>query len=216
MINYKEITQGTEDWFNIKWGKIGGTLAKGLHVKSDTLFIDVLSQHLEEFEYEEESFKSSAMERGNELEPHARKYLSEYSGIDFKETGWLQSEENELLGISPDGITEDETIQCEIKCFGRKKHTEVLLSQEVPSEYIHQCIHAFTVNPKLKQLYFIAFRPESVKNSFIKILSLDTRINIGTKSKPRVMTIEAARDYSIEFANELLSRVKESKENLMF
>ena len=29
MINYKEIEQGTIEWFELKWGKIGGTLAKG-------------------------------------------------------------------------------------------------------------------------------------------------------------------------------------------
>ncbi len=216
MINHKEIIQGTEEWFDIKWRKIGGTLASGLHTKTDTLFIDLLSQFLEDFEFTEDSFKSSAMERGNELEPHAREYLSKYTGIEFKETGWLQSEENKLLGISPDGITEDETIQCEIKCFGRKKHTEVLINNEIPKEYIHQCVHAFTVNPKLEKLYFIAFRPECIKNSFIKEVTRDTEVNIGTKARPRKMTVESVRDYSIEFASELLKKIEENIENITF
>ena len=119
MINHKEIKQKSEEWFRIKWGKIGGTASNGLFVKnSDTLLIDILSQRFEDYVHVE-GYVSADMERGNFLEPQAREYLEEYSGLKFVETGWLQSEENELLGISPDGITEDEKVQCEIKCFGK-------------------------------------------------------------------------------------------------
>lgn len=214
MINYKEIEQGTLEWFELKWGKIGGTLSKGLHVKTDTLFLDILSQQLEDFE-PIESFTSDAMQHGKDNEPFARDYLEKYTGLTFNQTGWLQCEENELLGISPDGITEDEKIACEIKCFGRKKHLEVLLSDEIPLENIFQCVHYFTINPKLEKLYFIAFRSESVSH-FIKELTLESVVNIGTKSRPKTMKIEAVRDYSLEFADELLIRIKENKETLTF
>ena len=214
MINYKEIEQGTLEWFEIKWGKIGGTLSKGLHTKTDTLFLDILSQQLEYFE-PVESFTSDAMQHGKDNEPFAREYLEKYTGLKFNETGWLQSEKNELLGISPDGITEDEKIACEIKCFGRKKHLEVLVSNEIPLDNIFQLVHYFTVNPKLEKLYFIAFRSESVKH-FIKELTLESVVNIGTKAKPREMTIEAVRDYSLEFADELLKKINKTKESLTF
>ena len=214
MINYKEIEQGSIEWFELKWGKIGGTLAKGLFVKSDTLFLEILSQQLEEFE-PTDSFSSEAMEHGTINEPFAREYLETYTGIKFTETGWLQSEENELIGISPDGITEDEKTACEIKCLGRKKHLSVLLENDIPLEHINQCIHYFTANPKLEKLYFIAFRHESVKH-FIKELTLGSTVNIGTKSKPRLMTLEAARDYANEFADDLLIKVNKTKDNISF
>lgn len=214
MIRYDEIEQGTIEWFGIKWGKIGGSSSKGLHTKGDTLFIELLSQHLEEFE-PDNSFINDAMERGNNLEPFARDYISEYTGLEFKETGWLQSKKNELLGISPDGITDDNFHSCEIKCFGRKKHTEVLLKDEIPLENIHQCIHYFTVNPQLKEHYFIAFRPESPKH-FVKKLTLNSIVNIGTPSKPKAMTIGSVRDYSLEFADEMLFRINVEKENIIF
>tara|TARA_R110000782_G_scaffold262533_1_gene354667 strand:+ start:324 stop:968 length:645 start_codon:yes stop_codon:yes gene_type:complete len=214
MINYKEIEQGTIEWFELKWGKIGGTLAKGLFVKSDTLFLEILSQKLEEFE-PTDSFTNEAMEHGNINEPFAREYLETYTGIKFEETGWLQNEENELIGISPDGITKDEKTACEIKCFGRKKHLSVLLENEIPLEHINQCIHYFTANHKLEKLYFIAFRHESVKH-FIKELTLESTVNIGTKSKPRLMTLEAARDYANEFADDLLIKVNKTKDNISF
>jgi len=211
---YKDIEQGSLEWFEIKWGKIGGTLSKGLFVNSDTLFIDILSQRLEDFE-PSDSFQSEAMERGNELEPFAIEYAEKYSGVKFNSVGWIQSEDNELLGLSPDGITEDETIAVETKCLGRKKHIEVLLKDEIPLEYIQQCIHYFTVNPKLEKLYFCAFRPESVR-SFVKILTLDSIVNIGTEKKPKSMTVEAVRDYSIEKANELKIKIDSNLNELSF
>ena len=43
MINHKEIKQGSIEWHELRWGKIGGTLSSGLFVKSDTLLIDILT-----------------------------------------------------------------------------------------------------------------------------------------------------------------------------
>jgi len=212
MIAYKDIIQGSEEWHAIKWGKIGGTLSKGLFVKSDTLLIDILSQRLEEFDFIE-SFTSDAMERGNELEPEAREYLNQYTGLTFEEYGWLQSEKNELLGISPDGMTSDETMACEIKCFGRKKHMEVLLSQEIPLEHIAQCVHYFTVNPKLQKLYFIAYRPEAPKH-FIKELTRESMLNFGTKAKPVLESIDEAIKVALKEANTLLKQINEKTKQL--
>jgi predicted phage-related endonuclease len=214
MVNNKEIEQGSFEWFQMKWGKIGGTLSKGLFVKSDTLLIEILSQRIEEFE-PEESFTSDAMQRGNDLEPFAVEYLEQYTGVKFNKTGWLQCEENELLGISPDGISDDETLGCEVKCFGRKKHTEVLISQEIPSDNIHQVLHYFTVNPKLKKLYFIAFRPESTGH-FIKEIERSTEIDLGTKSKPKVKTVQEWVEIALIEAHLLLEEIKIQEEKLKF
>lgn len=214
MVNRKNIEQGSLEWHALKWGKIGGSASKGLFVKSDTLLIEILSQRLEEFE-PTDSFTSEAMERGNELEPFAREYISIYTGFQFNQTGWLQCEENELIGISPDGITDDEKRTCEIKCFGRKKHYELLLEDDIPLDNIHQCIHYFTVNPKLIDHYFIAFRPEAPKH-FVKKLTRDSIVNIGTKTKPILKTINEAVLMSKEYANELLKKIQEKEESLIF
>jgi len=213
MKNYKSIVQKTEAWHQLKWGRIGGTLSKGLFVKSDTLLIDLLYQRCENFVHVPEGFINDAMERGNTLEPIARQYLNEYLGVEFKETGWLQCEENELLGMSPDGLTEDETIQVEIKCLGGKKHYEILLDDDIPLDYIHQCLHAFTVNPKLEKLYFMAFRPESPR-PFIKMLTRDSEINLGTKAKTVMHTIANAVGLSLDSANALLENLKQKEKQL--
>lgn len=187
MKNHKEIEQRTFEWHQIKWGKIGGTLSNGLLVNSDTLFIDILSQRLEEFE-PVDSFESYDMARGNELEPIAKQDLEILTGIEFFNTGWLQCEENELLGISPDGISADEMIQCEIKCLSRKVHLAILIADEIPLDKINQLVHAFLVNPKLKEMHFYCYRPESVKH-FHKILTRESIVDLGLKKDIEIENI---------------------------
>lgn len=184
MINYKEIKQGSLEWFEIKWGKIGGTLSKGLFIDSETLFIDLLSQHIEEFE-PTDGYENEHMERGKDLEPFALEYISNYTKIDFQTTGWLQSEECKLLGISPDGLSECEKYATEIKCLSRKVHTELIVNEELTKEKLCQIIHYFTVNTKLEKLYFLSFRPESIK-PFIKEFTKDSIIDLGWKTKIEV------------------------------
>jgi len=205
MKKHSNIIQGSLEWHEIKWGKIGGSTSKGLFVKSDTLFLDILSQKIEDFELED-NFSNSAMEHGTENEPIAREYLEKYLNVKFEVPGWLQSEQNELLGISPDGLTSDNKIACEIKCLGRKAHTEIIYTNEIPLDKINQLIHYFTVNPDLEKLYFIAFRKESVKQ-FIKCLTMDSLVNIGTNAKPNIVTIRDAKDYSIEMSNILKAKI---------
>jgi hypothetical protein len=182
--------QRTIEWHEIKHSKIGGTLSKGLFVKSDTLLIDLLSQCIEEYEGEE-SYISSDMQRGIDLEPYAREALANEVFVSFKEVGFLQSDSIPLLGLSPDGITDDDTAACEIKCPSAKKHTSTILANEIPSDNIHQCLHYFTVNPKLEILYFASYRPEClVKPLWWTAITLFTPIDLGTKAKPNIKTVE--------------------------
>jgi hypothetical protein len=202
-----DIIQGTADWLELRWGKITGTASKGLFVKSDTLLIDLISQRIEDWELED-SYSSADMVRGTELEPYAREAISDELFISFKEIGFIQNAAIPILGLSPDGISEDDTIMLEIKCPKAKKHTETLLANEIPSDNIHQVLHYFTVNPKLETMYFVSYRPESkVKSLWYKALTKDSEINLGTKAKPNIKTVtewvEIAREEAGKLNHEL-------------
>lgn len=200
---YYDIQQGTEDWFKIKYGKVGGSTSKGLFVPSDTLLYELLAENTEEFEMDDDSYCSDDMQRGIELEPLARSEMSKFAGVEFKEVGWLQSDEVEILGISPDGISEDETITCEVKCPGAKKHIATVLSKDIPSDNIHQCLHYFTVNPKLVAHYFGSFRPESKYPLFGKKITRDSVIDLGTKAKPNCKKVSEWVEIALHNAREL-------------
>jgi hypothetical protein len=185
MILHKNIEQKTEDWFKIKHGKIGGSTSKGLTVKGNTLLLEMLAARCEDFEPEPESFENSAMQRGNELEPIAIRELKSYTGIEFYDIGWIEHETIKLIGISPDGINCDSTISCEVKCPSAKKHMEYIRGGVIPLEYIHQCIHYFTVIDTLKTLHFASFRPENkIRPLFVKTITRESLVNVGTKAKP--------------------------------
>ena len=183
------IEQGTGEWFELKHGVIGGTRAKGLFIKTDTLFYELLAELTEPFdETDEESYTSDAMERGNELEPEARKQLSKYTGVEFIECGFIKNA-IPLLGISPDAITINFKTGAEIKCPEAKRHLRTCVADAIPLENIHQCIHSFTVNDNLETFYFMSYRPESIKPMFVKKLTRDSLVNIGTQAKPVMKTI---------------------------
>lgn len=186
MIPHFQITQGQDEWHAIRYGKIGGTRSKGLHVKSDTLFYEVLSELQEPYVADFDEYISPAMLRGMELEPDARRELSEYTEIDFLECGWLQCEENELLGISPDGINKELTVACEIKCPESKRHTETIHTNKTPLDNMHQVLHYFTINPLLEHCYFCSYRPESIKRIFVERFHLFSQIDIGKTKKIKV------------------------------
>lgn len=184
-----DVLQRSIEWHELKHGKIGGTLSKGLFVKSDTLLIEILSQIVEDYEAED-SYISYDMQRGIDLEPYALDALSNEIFVKFTTPGFLQSTSIPILGISPDGLSEDDTIGVEIKCPAAKKHTATILANEIPSDNIHQVLHSFTVNPKLEKMYFVSYRPESkVKQLWYKCIELDSDIDLGTKAKPQIKTV---------------------------
>ena len=211
------IDQQSSEWFELKWGKIGGTRAKELFVKSDTLFYKLLAEIIEPFDEDaEESYQSEAMERGNFLEPQARIELQKYTGLEFIECGWIQSD-NELMGISPDGITADLTVQCEVKCPQPIAHLKMCVSDAIPLEYINQCVHAFTVNDKLETLYFVSYRPEcTIKPLFVKSLTRDSLVNNGTIAKPVMVLISDLVKVSYREAGFLQEQIKETINKLNF
>ena len=198
-----DIIQGTADWLELRHGKITGTASKGLFIKSDTLLIDLISQHTEDWEMED-SYSSADMVRGTELEPYAREAISDELFISFKEIGFIQNAAFSILGLSPDGISEDDTIMLEIKCPRAKKHTETLLANEIPGDNIHQVLHYFTVNPKLETMYFVSYRPESkVKSLWYKALTKDSEIDLGTKAKPNVKKVSEWVEIATNAAEEI-------------
>lgn len=212
-----DVEQGSLEWHLLRHGKISGTASAGLFVKSDTLFYKLLAEQTEVFDADliEEGFQSDDMFRGTLLEPEARKQLELYTGLKFLEAGWIQNEIN-ILGISPDGITEDFTVQCEIKCPQAKKHLKTCVDNEIPLDHINQCIHAFAVNDKLESLFFMSYRPESIKPIFVKELKRTDSVNIGTKARPVIKTVDECVAIIHSEALILETQLKETINNLNF
>lgn len=123
-----DLIQGSDEWLELRKGKITGTRAhtvlvngKGLDTLIDTLVIELIS------ESSGISFKSAAMQRGNDLEPLAREAF-EVAEIDFREVfevGSIIHPKISEFMISPDGLFEKYG-SLEIKCFEAKNYYEHL------------------------------------------------------------------------------------------
>jgi hypothetical protein len=83
-----------------------------------------------------EFYKSEAMERGNELEPHAKATYELTRDVEVVEVGLCLHDEFEC-GASPDGLVGDNG-GLEIKCPLPHNHVAYLRAGDVPSKYIPQ------------------------------------------------------------------------------
>jgi hypothetical protein len=83
-----------------------------------------------------EFYKSEAMERGNELEPHAKATYELTRDVEVVEVGLCLHDEFEC-GASPDGLVGDDG-GLEIKCPLPHNHVAYLRAGDVPSKYIPQ------------------------------------------------------------------------------
>lgn len=191
IVAHFDIDQGTEPWHLIRWGKVGGVLAKSLLGKPETLINEIGSCYINPFEMDEDSYVNAAMQRGIDLEPMARVEMSKYIGsalgisnFELLSCGWLQNTTIPVLGISPDGVSLDLKIQIEVKCPGKNKHASTLYGNCIPDDNLDQCLHAFTVNPLLEHLFFGSFRPECHYPLFAKQMTRETIVDMGTKAKP--------------------------------
>ena len=112
-----------------------------------------------------EFFKSEAMERGNELEPHAKASYEFTHDVDVVEVGLCLHDEFEC-GASPDGlIGEDGGI--EIKCPMPHTHVAYLRAGEVPSKYIPQIQGCMWITGR-KWWDFMSYHP-AMENLIVRV-----------------------------------------------
>jgi hypothetical protein len=121
----------------------------------------------------------------------------------------MQSSECELIGASPDAITEDLTEIVEVKCPNAKTHISYLRAGIVPIDHVDQVVHYFAVHPELKAVHFASYRPECIKPLFVKTVTRDTELNVGTKARPVMQKVGDFAQEKVTLAQSLTIRLKE-------
>lgn len=156
-----DLKQGSEDWHEIKNGKISGTRAKSVMVKKDisnaVIFDEIMSERNTTFKYTE-GFTSDAMKRGIELEPIAIKEVEKQTGVLFYEAGLLIRNDNHIH--SPDGISGCETIGLEVKCPSAKTHNSYVREGKIPLEYVYQIVNYFAMSESIEKVIFASYHPD--------------------------------------------------------
>ncbi len=149
--------QASQEWYDIKAGKITGSRMKRVMQKSNLDLVYELIAELETGKQKQINV-SEAMQRGLDLEPVAKAEYETYTGSVVKDIGFWQHGTNKFLGVSPDGVI-SENGAIEIKCPDTKKHVEYILIGRIPNEYKYQVYTYFLVNESLEWLDFVSFDP---------------------------------------------------------
>lgn len=159
MKKYDNITQGSPEWLQKKKGVMTGTVLKsimGTAKARQDAFYDAIAERLTvgiEEEYE------NPMDRGIRLESEAVAAFEFETGKKTTQVGFLEDDNNPLIGNSPDRLVGDDAA-LEVKCPLGKNYVKLWLTNEVPDEYEWQVVQYFVVNENLKTLYFAGYNPD--------------------------------------------------------
>ena len=138
------IEQQSEAWHEVRCGRVTGTRFKALMAGESTqTYKDLITNLACEIitKRAEETYSNAQMEHGIETEPDARKEYESYFSCEVKQVGFITPDEDNKyhnwIGISPDGVTEDNGM-IEIKCPMMRTHLEYIEANKLPSEYRYQ------------------------------------------------------------------------------
>ena len=162
--------QRTEDWYNIRKGKMTASNAeiiiangKGL----ETYIYNLMAEYYSSAE--KENYINADMQRGIDLEPEAKIEFQFYTGLDIKEVGCVEL--NEYILASPDGLVGDDGL-IEIKCPNDSIYFKLLLSNNIKPEYIAQMQMQMYVTDR-QYCYFVSYNPNFEKSLYIKKINRD-------------------------------------------
>jgi putative phage-type endonuclease len=162
--------QRTEDWYNIRKGKMTASNAdtiiangKGL----ETYIYNLMAEYYSSAE--KENYINADMQRGIDLEPEARLEFEFYTDLDVQEVGFI--EYNDFIGVSPDGLIGDDGL-IEIKCPNDSVYFKLLLSDNIKPEYIAQMQMQLYVTDR-QYCYFVSYNPNFEKSLYIKKITRD-------------------------------------------
>lgn len=157
-----KLDQKSDDWFLLRKGKITGTDLKRLlggQKAKDTLFYEKIAERLMTGLVGDES----AMSRGNRLESEAIKVFEKEMGKIVETFGFCQSDENDSIGYSPDGLIQNNGVYdegVEVKSLMGTNYIKAWFEDEIPEEYYPQIIQSFIVNPELRIVWFVLYNPQ--------------------------------------------------------
>lgn len=153
--------QGTTDWLTQRIGVVTAsnfskvfTTAGKVSTSRDGLINQLIAENL--LQKPTETFKSEAMQRGNDLEPEARAYAELMLNVDIQEFGLIKMDDYEI-GCSSDGLWDDTGI--EIKCPNASTHIAYLRKGKLPTIYTQQ-VQGTMLVLDLSEYWFLSYHPD--------------------------------------------------------
>lgn len=163
-----ECLQGSSEWENLRAGKLTASSAKKVFTPTKGDLKDSAIDHIyqligECYDPDWVIFAGNKFtDRGNELEPDARKQFSALTGIGVHDVGFI-TQDNRVIGCSPDGMIkgpDGEWLEgLELKAQGPGKHVEFMHKGVLPPEHRLQ-VHMSMVTTGLNRWHFLSYHPD--------------------------------------------------------
>lgn len=135
---YKDIIQGSEEWFKVRDLKLTASEAQAIGNNGkglESLVTELMANHYSTGP--KDQFTNNDLKRGNELEPVAREIYELEKGVKIEKVGFI--EESKYVGCSPDGLAEEDGMT-EFKCLNDVGHYKLIRDgeKEIDTKYIWQ------------------------------------------------------------------------------
>lgn len=161
-MNIFEFPQRSEEWWQLKAGRIGGTrFGQVVSGRKNKLVYELINERLDG-QVSDDDYLSEDMQYGIDNEDEALRLYTELTGIKTVKIGAILSAEHDIHIASPDGLSECGKIVQEIKCT-QNGATHIQRFFEFDKQYIPQCVNYFAVSPEIEEVHFISYcgyRPE--------------------------------------------------------
>ncbi len=170
--------QGTPEWLSERAGRVTASALANVLMKKDAAgYQNYLAQLVCErlTGQPTETFKSAAMEHGNETEPQARAFYELETGLTVAECGFVAHPSINWTGASPDGLVGNDGL-VEIKCPQPAKHIKNLMGGAIDRGYTLQMQYQMECTGRA-WCDFVSFNP-----SFPEHLKISVR-RVGADSK---------------------------------
>ena len=177
---YPEMIQGSEEWLRARKGRLTASqMAKvitgtgKLSAQWEKLAIKLAAECVKPEELP--AFIGNAhTDRGHELEPVARDWFTQWSGLDVRTVGFVTKEDNPVLGCSPDALIyegKSPVAGLEIKCPLVETHALYHYENQLPEAYRAQ-VHGSMAVTGLRKWWFMSFNEGT--EPFTKLIEWDS------------------------------------------
>lgn len=175
------LLQRHEDWVADRVGKITASRVKGISAKPQkgkalnatmtTLFTERVTGEVEDRRI------SDAMQWGIDNEPNAIAAYENKTGEFVVGCGLIPHPAIPMSGASPDGLIGDDGL-LEVKCPNRDTHSNTILTQQVPDEYLPQITWQLACTGR-KWCDFVSYDPrfsEDLQTVIVRVMREDVDI----------------------------------------
>lgn len=155
----KDIEQGSQEWLSLRLG-----IATASNFNKIITSTGKESSQLKQYAFDlasdyfltepESTFKSEAMQRGNDLEAEAKNYYSLLTDTEVEEVTFIKKDQ---IGYSPDGLISSNGL-IEIKCPLKKNHLKYLIDNKLPTDYVAQVQGGLYISGR-EYCDFISYHP---------------------------------------------------------